>query len=334
LQVKFKKKNLNFILSLKNLILEQKKIIIYEYFSQDGKNMKQIRSNIVEKVIQDLNNSIPALFGISIVAGNAIKDVYNKDFKVDYKEDESPLTQADLMANDIIVKQLEKISDFPVISEENCKLFPYSVRKYFEYYWCVDPLDGTKEFVNKTDQFSVNIALMHKNKPIFGLIYAPILDIMYYAIQGMGSYKIANFSCKLKMTEKIHVKAKEKNAPYKILASRTFTKKEEAQKLITRLEKISPVEIGYMGSSLKMCLIAEGKADLYPRFGATCEWDMSAAEVILKEAGGFIIAIPSMKPLEYNKVREDFENPHLFAGGELLDEYFDQDYVKSCRLEK
>jgi 3'(2'), 5'-bisphosphate nucleotidase len=296
--------------------------------------MKQIRNNTLDKVIRDLDDSIPALFGISIAAGDAIKEVYDKDFDVDYKEDQSPLTQADLRANDIIVEHLEKISDFPVISEENCKLFPYSVRKDFDYYWCVDPLDGTKEFVNKTDQFSVNIALMHNNKPIFGLIYAPILDLMYYAIKGMGAFKIANFSCKLTVVEKINVKAKEENAPYKILASRTFIEKEASKKLIKRLEKNSPVEIGYMGSSLKMCLIAEGKADLYPRFGATCEWDTTAAEVILTEAGGFIFSVPYMKPLEYNKPREDFENPHLFAGGEFLEEYFDTEYVKKCRLEK
>jgi len=282
-------------------------------------------------LIKKIQDNLPELFGIAISAGQAINAIYKQDFNVNYKDDNSPLTQADLNANDIIVKHLGLLFDFPVISEENCKEFPFNKRKDLETYWCVDPLDGTKEFVNKTGEFSVNIALMHNNKPIFGLIYAPVTSLMYYGLKGVGSFKIENILQPFNKAVKINVRKQSES--YKILASRTYGNNPPSLALVKRLEKINPVEVSHMGSSLKMCLIAEGKADLYPRFGGTCEWDTSAAEIILIEAGGGILSVPSLSVLEYNKPREDFENPHFFAYGQFLDEYFDEQYVFSCRLE-
>lgn len=237
-------------------------------------------------------------------AGKAILEVYNsEDFEVEQKQDNSPLTKADKLANDIIINGLQQINaDIPIISEE---IIPadYHTRSQYEYYWLVDPLDGTKEFIKRNGDFTVNIALIHNQKSIAGVVYIPVQDINYWAIEGLGSYKIHQNS-----TEKIfcnHITLSDSGI--RVACSRSHLN-EATQQYINQL--YNPVLI-QKGSSLKFTIIAEGNADIYPRMGPTMEWDTAAAQIILEEAGGSLIDLSTLKPIKYNK--ENLYNPHFIA---------------------
>jgi 3'(2'), 5'-bisphosphate nucleotidase len=226
-------------------------------------------------------------------AGNAIMQVYKQDFEVEYKQDNSPLTLADKTANNIIENGLNQLSiNFPVLSEEG-KEIPYKNRKHWEYFWLVDPLDGTKEFVKKNDEFTVNIALIHKDTPVLGVVYAPALDICYWAKQGEGAFKDG---------KKLPLKVKKQRETYKIVASRSHMS-DETQTFIDAIDTSKEKKLISIGSSLKICLVAEGEADIYPRLGPTMEWDTGAAHAIIQESGGSIKSYTNSQYLEflYNK---------------------------------
>ena len=208
-------------------------------------------------------------------AGNAIMQVYKQDFEVEYKQDSSPLTLADKKANDIIEDGLNQLPvNFPILSEEG-KEIPYKDRKHWEYFWLVDPLDGTKEFVKKNGEFTVNIALIYKDTPVLGVVYAPALDVCYWAKQYEGAFKDG---------QKLPLKIESQRKTYKIVASRSHMSN-ETQAFIDAIYTSKEKELVSIGSSLKICLVAEGEADIYPRLGPTMEWDTGAAHAIVIDAG-------------------------------------------------
>jgi len=247
-------------------------------------------------------------------AGKEILEVYNKDIDIEYKDDKSPLTEADKRAHSIIEKELKKISNFPILSEEG-KNIPYEIRKNWEYFWMVDPLDGTKEFIKKNGEFTVNIALIYKSKPILGVVYAPAIDILYYGGEKIGAYKVENGK-----TIKLNPVKTEKNSYLTVIASKSHLN-EETKEFIKIIENhFNNVETISIGSSLKICLVAEGKADIYPRIAPTMEWDTAAAHAVLSASGGKMVKykktqnlkeIKNLPELEYNK--ENLLNPYFIA---------------------
>ena len=215
------------------------------------------------------------IVAIAQKAGDAIMQIYTKDFTIEYKDDKSPLTEADTKSNKIICNALEKLyPNIPIMSEEN-KQTEYEVRKNWDYYWCIDPIDGTKEFIKKNDEFTVNIALIHKDTPVLGVVYAPAIDEMYKAKKGDGAFKNNQ-----KLPLQTNPNPKEKLF---VVASKSHLSL-ETQEFIDNLET-KEIEQVSKGSSLKLCMVAEGKADIYPRLAPTMEWDTAAADAIVRESG-------------------------------------------------
>lgn len=230
-------------------------------------------------------------------AGDVIMEIYKRDFTVEYKDDKSPLTEADLASNEVIVKALEKYN-LPIMSEEG-KEIPYDERKDWEYYWCIDPIDGTKEFIKKNDEFTVNIALIHKDTPVLGVVYAPALDDMYYAKQDKGSFKNG---------QKMPLIVNE--TPEKLLrvvASKSHLSEETQDFIDNVAQGTENIEQVSKGSSLKLVMVAEGSADIYPRLAPTMEWDTGAADAIVREAGKMTYQFENNEPVIYNK--ENLLNP-------------------------
>lgn len=236
-------------------------------------------------------------------AGDVIMEIYQRDFEVEYKDDKSPLTEADLASNEVIIKALEKYG-LPILSEEG-KEIPYEERKEWEYYWCIDPIDGTKEFIKKNDEFTVNIALIHNNTPVLGVVYAPALNEMYSAKQGEGAFKNGQ-----RLPLRIN------GAPEKslvVVASKSHLS-EETQAFIDEIAKTTQNIIQQSrGSSLKLCMVAEGEADIYPRLAPTMEWDTAAADAVVRESGKITYQFDSDHPVVYNK--EDLLNPWFVVKG-------------------
>lgn len=235
-------------------------------------------------------------------AGDAILTIYNsEDFGVETKGDNSPLTKADRAAHGVIVNHLNT-TGLPILSEEG-KDVPYEERKGWEYFWLVDPLDGTKEFIKRNGEFTVNIALIHDRKAVAGVVYTPVTKKLYWGIAGAGAFLKENGN-------EIPLKASSdpaKSAAVRVVASRSHMS-EETQQFIDQFE--SPVIVS-MGSSLKFMILAEGGADVYPRFGPTMEWDTAAAQAVLEAAGGAVIDHQTGKPLQYNK--ENLRNNYFIA---------------------
>lgn len=240
---------------------------------------------------------IEKLKHIAKLAGNAIMDIYKKDFDIEYKKDNSPLTKADKVSNKIICENLKKLyPNIPIISEEN-KQSPYEKRKKWKYCWCIDPIDGTKEFIKKNGEFTVNIALIHKNKPVLGVVYAPVLKDIYYAKEKCGAYK---------NNDKLPLHVNENPKEYlTIVASRSHVSA-QTQEFIDKLKTKQIKQIS-KGSSLKLCMVAEGIADIYPRLAPTMEWDTAAADAIVRESGKMTYSFEKDIPLKYNK--KDLLNP-------------------------
>ncbi len=237
------------------------------------------------------------IVAIAKEAGDAIMEIYKKDFAIEYKEDKSPLTEADTKANEIICSKLEKLyPNIPIMSEEN-KQTEYEVRKNWEYYWCIDPIDGTKEFIKKNGEFTVNIALIYKNTPVLGVVYAPAIDEMYKAKKGEGAFRNGD-----KLPLKINQHPEEK---LYVVASKSHLS-QETQEFIDNLETKKIEQIS-KGSSLKLCMVSTGEADIYPRLAPTMEWDTAAADAIVREAGKMTYQFEIEKPLYYNK--ENLLNP-------------------------
>ncbi len=280
-------------------------------------------------------------------AGEVILEVYNSDFAVEHKDDDSPLTLADKRSHDIIEnalkhpmainndKHAKNNLSFPLLSEEG-KEIPYNERKGWEYFWLVDPLDGTKEFVKRNGEFTVNIALIHRDRPVLGCIYIPVQDTFYYAAANLGTYMLVNskivtddltmdklLSTSKKLPLSVHSKKSilhdnqsttKENTSLTIVGSRSHATKELSEFVDKIKLKYGEVEFISAGSSLKFCLVAEGKADLYPRFGPTMEWDTAAGQALVEQAGGKVIDIQTKESLRYNK--NNLLNPFFIVSGQ------------------
>lgn len=234
---------------------------------------------------------------IANLAGHEIMKIYQKDFKIEYKDDKSPLTEADTKSNEIIYEALmELYPNIPILSEEN-KVVDFDTRSSWKYYWCIDPIDGTKEFIKKNDEFTVNIALIYKDTPVLGVVYAPAIDIMYSAKKGEGAYRNGQ---KLPLCTNNNKKEK-----LVVVASKSHLS-QETQEFIDNLDTKKIEQIS-KGSSLKLCMVAEGIADLYPRLAPTMEWDTAAADAIVRESGAMTYRYNSDEPIIYNK--KDLLNP-------------------------
>ena len=258
----------------------------------------------------EINKLIESVLPIAIEAGAKIMEIYDDvdNFDIESKKDNSPLTRADTEANTIICDNLKKLSpEIPIISEEN-KSIPYSERKGYEYCWMVDPLDGTKEFIKRNGEFTVNIALIYNNKSIGGVVYAPVMDELYYAVKGSGAYRIKN-DTKNKLASTLYYKTEK---ALSIVCSRSHLN-DATQSFIDGYD--NPIKVA-KGSSLKFLILASGDAQVYPRLAPTMEWGTAAAHIILEEAGGKIVRADNNQPLAYNK--EDLLNPHFIATGNCL----------------
>ncbi|QQR98118.1 MAG: 3'(2'),5'-bisphosphate nucleotidase CysQ [Sphingobacteriales bacterium] len=248
---------------------------------------------------------INEIIQIAQKAGDAILEIYNKDFNVEYKDDKSPLTDADKVSNEIITEALQKLTpQIPIISEEN-KLLDYQIRKDWTKCWLVDPIDGTKEFIKKNGEFTVNIALIENGIPILSAVGVPAQNIIYYAEKNKGTYKIYN-----ETTIKLE-KTPIENNTIRIVGSRSHQTPELLAYVDEQKEKYANVEFVAAGSSLKFCLIAEGKADVYPRLGPTMEWDTAAGHLIATESGSDVLVWNSDEKLSYNK--ENLLNPFFIV---------------------
>ena len=259
-------------------------------------------------------------------AGEAILEVYDSDFAVEQKDDKSPLTLADKRSHEIIENVLEQTvtannSTVPILSEEG-KEIPYDERIKWEYFWLVDPLDGTKEFIKRNGEFTVNIALIHKHKPVLGIIYIPVKDVFYFATINFGAYKLENSGI---LTENLSIEElidKSQKLPLNsndkttltVIGSRSHTSEEFTEFVKQLNQKHENVEFISSGSSLKLCLVAEGKADVYPRFGPTMEWDTAAGQAIVEQAKGTVMETKTNKPLNYNK--NNLLNPFFIVNGQ------------------
>ena len=254
-------------------------------------NHIQIKSELIEQLIE-----------ISKEAGKAILEVYNTNFDYQIKEDLSPLTKADTLSNQIICERIKALTpEIPILSEENSNI-PFDVRTLWKQYWLIDPLDGTKEFIKRNGEFTVNIALIENNAPIIGIIHVPVSNETYWGSSINGSFYIKENNQK----ERLCVE-KDNRSLVRIVASRSHPSK----MLDSFLEVTGDYKIITKGSSLKFCLIANAKADIYPRFGPTSEWDTAAGQAIVQFAGGSLITIDG-KPLEYN-LTESYLNPYFIV---------------------
>lgn len=246
---------------------------------------------------------VKELIALAKKAGEAILKVYTSEFAVEEKEDKSPLTLADRTSHEIISAYLKKRHPFPVLSEEG-KDIPYAERKQWEYFWLVDPLDGTKEFIKRNGEFTVNISLIHKNGPVLGVIYVPVSDVVYYAVNGEGAYKLEQH-----VSTRLPLPSNQNGVT--VVGSRSHGSKELDDLVMGLRERHGTLNFLSAGSSLKFCLVAEGKADIYPRLGPTMEWDTAAGQVIVEEAGGQVVEFGSKQPLRYNK--ESLLNGHFIS---------------------
>jgi len=241
---------------------------------------------------------IDELVGLAVNAGNAVMKIYHQDFDVNLKQDRSPITEADRWSNQIIVDGLQQLyPGIPIISEES-KDIPYSKRQDWEYFWLVDPLDGTKEFIKRNGEFTINIALIHRNDPVAGIIYLPEKNITYFAKRNEGSYKIDGSG----QPHIIQSKMQKDGDGIVIVGSRSHASTELHVYVEKQRKKYKNVELVSRGSSIKFCLVAEGIADVYLRTGPTMEWDTAAGHAIVIESGKQVYIYDTNDPLTYNKV--------------------------------
>ena len=315
----------------------------------------------VDIIIEYRNLIITALLAAK-EAGEVILSIYGSDFNVEFKNDRSPLTMADRCSQEIITHHLRNPQmsidghQFPILSEEG-KDISYEERKNWEYFWLIDPLDGTKEFIKRNGEFTVNIALIYKDSPVLGVIYAPVTDIYYFAVEGLGAYKLrgneivkemksiqdgdkiikgnktekaTSFRNGRKMTELLKVILEYSNrlstnlnstepvTHLTVVGSRSHAT-ENLDDFVARMkQKHGQVNFISAGSSLKFCLIADGRADIYPRFGPTMEWDTASGQIIVTESGGKVLNMETHTSLRYNK--KSLLNPWFLVTNKSLDE--------------
>ena len=238
-------------------------------------------------------------------AGEKILEIYNTDFAVEEKDDKSPLTAADMAAHHAIVDGLQALTPaIPVLSEESASL-PFETRSKWSRYWLVDPLDGTREFVKRNGEFTVNIALIDAGVPVLGVVYVPVTGVSYLACNGLGAFKQEGDA------EPVAIRVRKLgDGPVMVVGSRSH----RGDSLNSFLEKLGEHDMIGMGSSLKICLVAEGVADIYPRLGPTSEWDTAAAQAVVEQAGGHVTGT-DMQPLRYN-TKDSLLNPFFLVFGD------------------
>ncbi len=261
-----------------------------------------------------MNSLLQTAIQAAVTAGEEILKIYDdpaSDFEVEQKADHSPLTIADRKSNDIIMEYL-KNTPYPVISEET-KIIAYEERKNWPVVWIVDPLDGTKEFIKRNGEFTVNIALTYEGRPALGVVYIPVKKILYYGTLRNGAFRIDGISCSGDIdfgtlnTRATRLPLKRENAAYVVVASRSHMSK-ETETFIQNLRQQHPdIQLTSIGSSIKICLVAEGTADIYPRFAPTMEWDTAAGHAIVRATGKELYQQDEKTPLIYNK--ENLLNP-------------------------
>ncbi len=251
-----------------------------------------------------MKSLIDPVVALAEEAGRAILKVYATDFDVQSKDDDSPLTQADLASNRCIVAGLKVLTpEIPIISEE-FGLPEFDVRGRWDRYWLIDPLDGTKEFVNRNGEFTVNIALIDHQEPVFGVVHVPVQQKTYIGCEGVGAERRDGDGSK----KPIRVSGVSRS-PVRVVGSRSH----RGASLDAYLRNLGKYDMVPMGSSLKFCVIAEGGADLYPRLGLTSEWDTAAAQAVVEQAGGKVVTLDG-RPMKYN-TKVDILNPHFFVIG-------------------
>lgn len=258
----------------------------------------------------------------AFIAGDEILKIYTTDFYVETKSDNTPVTLADKTSGQLIATALSS-SNIPIISEEE-EICDYSERKDWEHVWIVDPLDGTKEFVKRNGEFAINIALVKNNKPVIGVIYAPFIRDIYFAYQAGGSYKITQHDMIKELTKKNlpdHLFEYAKKLPsqklprtYTVVGSRSHLSREINEHVDKLRNLYGEIDMISVGSSIKQCWVAEGKAHEYPRFGTTMEWDTAAGQCILEESGNNLIDLGTGLPMVYN--RENMKNNYFIARNE------------------
>jgi len=232
-----------------------------------------------------------------------------KDFDIQIKSDASPVTRADIIAHQFIEQQLQAVStELPILSEESTSI-DWQQRQHWQSYWLIDPLDGTKEFVDRNDEFTVNIALIENNQPVIGVVVAPALKKSYMAAKGLGAYKIIGTEDPVAINSRSVPKVNGEEEFTIVIGRRSVSK--SLNRFFTNMPQH---QIKHLGSALKTCLIAEGKADIYPRFGSISEWDTAAAQCVLEEAGGAVTDM-QMQPLQYN-TKDSLLNPEFIAWGD------------------
>jgi 3'(2'), 5'-bisphosphate nucleotidase len=238
-------------------------------------------------------------------AGEAILDVYGSAVQTELKTDLSPVTAADRLSHEVMSDHLRRHTPFPILSEEG-KDIPYDERRLWETFWLLDPLDGTKEFLSRNGEFTVNAALIHQGLPVMGAIYVPVKDLFYTAIKGSGAYRVGDGA-----TARLPLNQRRRECT--VVGSRSHVSPEYEAYLRTLRARHGGLVLLSAGSSLKFCLVAEGAADLYPRMGTTMEWDTAAGQLIAEEAGGRVVEAASGSQLRYNKA--DLRNPHFIVSG-------------------
>ncbi len=251
----------------------------------------------------NLNELLDPVETLCREAGKRILEVFRRDVKVQKKSDESPVTEADLSAHRVLSSGLSGLLNVPILSEEG-ELPGLAVRGAWERYWLVDPLDGTRQFIRGSEDFSVNVALIEGHQPVLGVVYLPAHGLCYRAASGAGAQSQDGSD------ERRDITASTARSPLRVVVSTARS----GPKQKTLLELLEPTDVMLRGSSWKSCLVADGTADLYPRFGPTCEWDTAAAQCIVEEAGGIIVS-ETFKPLTYNR-RESLINPSFFVFGD------------------
>jgi 3'(2'), 5'-bisphosphate nucleotidase len=255
--------------------------------------------------LRDKEALLEELGPIARAAADAILEVYARDFAVQLKDDRSPLTEADQVSHRIIAERIRALDgSVPLLSEESPPPDP-ATRRAWPRFWLVDPLDGTKEFLKRNGEFTVNIALVEERRAVLGVVLAPALGRLYEGALGLGALRSDGAGA----ARPIHVRSPAAEPP-RVVGSRSHPSGE----LAGYLAALGPHEITPMGSSLKICLVAEGAADVYPRFGPTSEWDTAAAQAILESAGGRMMDRVG-QPLRYN-TKDDLLNPHFLAFGD------------------
>lgn len=256
---------------------------------------------------RNLQQLIQPVVEIAATAGDEILDIYNSDdFDIEVKNDNSPLTAADKASHNAIVKALTELTpDIPILSEESSAI-TWEERSAWPEYWLVDPLDGTKEFIKRNGEFTVNIALIQGNQAVLGVVHVPVQGRCFYGYQDGGAYEktAAGETKPIKVTEKVET-------PVRVVGSRSH----RGELLDAYLEKLGEHVMVPMGSSLKLCLVATGDADIYPRLGLTSEWDTAAAQAVVECAGGKVVDTAG-NPVMYN-AKEDILNPHFLVFGDI-----------------